>query len=257
MPVALTIAGSDSGGGAGVVADLMTFAAHHVFGAVAVAAITAQNTREVRAVKPVAAELLSAQITAVLTDLAPAAVKIGMLGNASNATAVATTLRKFKVRQVVLDPVMLSKTGARLLDRSGVAVLKKKLLPLALLVTPNLPETEILAGFPLRDAGDRRLAAEAIADMGAGAVLIKGGHSQDHEIVDLLFDGKKFLEFRTFRIDTQATHGTGCTLSSAIAANLARGVALTDAVRNGIEYLRRGLKRGLFPGSGYGCPGHF
>lgn len=257
IPVALTIAGSDSGGGAGIVADLMTFAYHRVFGTVAVAAITAQNTRRLTRSQAVAPEMLSAQIEAVFADLHPQAVKIGMLGTARNVSAAARTLGKWKARNIVVDPILVSKGGVRLLAPSAVAHLKRELFPLATLVTPNLPEAEALVGFPIKDEGDRRLAAGVLADCGAQAVLIKGGHAAGRVISDLFFDGRKFFEFRNFRLDTNATHGTGCTLSSAIAANLARGLPVSQSVKNGIEYLRQCLQRGLFPGEGYGCPGHF
>jgi len=257
LPVALTIAGVDPGGGAGIVADLMTFAAHRVFGTVAVAAITAQNTRELARTSAVSPELLVEQIGAVFSDIAPAAVKVGMLGSARNVTAVARALRKWKARNVVLDPVLVSTSGRRLLPPAGLAALKRDLFPVATVATPNLPEAEAIAGFPIRDEGDRRLAAGVLADLGAEAVLVKGGHGAGREINDLFFDGRKFIAFRNFRIDTEATHGTGCTLSSAIAANLARGASVAEAVRNAIEYLRRALGRGLFPGKGVGTPGHF
>jgi hydroxymethylpyrimidine/phosphomethylpyrimidine kinase len=257
LPVALTVAGVDPGGGAGIVADLMTFAAHRVFGTVAVAAITVQNTRGITRIRAVAAPLLGEQIAAILSDAAPRAVKIGMLGNAANVSAAARALRKGKAKNVVLDPIVHATSGARLLSPAALAAMKRELFPLAALVTPNLPEAETIAGFAIRDEGDLRLAAGVLADLGARAVLIKGGHGDGREIRDLFFDGRKFIEFRNFRIDTQATHGTGCTLSSAIAANLARGAPMPDAVRDGIEYLRRALGRGLFPGKGKGTPGHF
>jgi len=257
LPVALTIAGVDPGGGAGIVADLMTFAAHRVYGTAAVAAITAQNTREITRSQPVAATLLTEQIAAVYRDIGPAAVKIGMLGNGANVTAVARALKKFKASNVVLDPILAATQGRRLLPPAGIAALKRDLFPLATIVTPNLPEAETLAGFPIKDEGDRRLAAGVLADLGAETVLIKGGHGEGREVSDLFFDGRKFMEFRNFRIDTKATHGTGCTLSSAIAANLARGASIAEAVRNSIEYLRRALGRGLFPGHGPGTPDHF
>jgi hydroxymethylpyrimidine/phosphomethylpyrimidine kinase len=257
IPVALTIAGSDSGGGAGIVADLMTFAAHNVFGTVAIAAVTAQNSRKISRAEAVSPELLSSQIDSVYSDFHPAAVKIGMLGNARNVAAVARSLKKWSAVNVVLDPVLVAKSGDRLLDSGAIGPLKKQLLRRAWLVTPNLPEAEALVGFPIRSEGDRRLAAGVLADLGARAVLIKGGHAEGRAISDLFFDGRRFVEFRNFRIDTGATHGTGCTLSAAIAARLARGAKLSDAVKDGIEYLRRCLKRGLHPGSQGGCPGHF
>ena len=257
VPVALSIAGTDSGGGAGIAADLLTFAAHRVFGTIAVAAITVQNTREITRSQAVAADLLSDQIQAVFSDFSPSAVKIGMLATAANVTAAARVLRKWKAKNIVLDPVLLSTTGVRLLAASAIAPLKKALIPLAAILTPNLPEAEALAGFPIRDEGDRRLAAGVLADLGAGSVLLKGGHSHGNQISDLFFDGKRFLEFHNFRLATTATHGTGCALSSAIAANLARGARPAEAVKNGIEYLRGALKRGIFPGQGFGTPGHY
>ena len=257
VPVALAIAGTDSGGGAGLAADLLTFAAHRVFGTIAVAAITVQNTREITRSQAVAADLLADQIQAVFSDFSPSAVKIGMLATAANVTAAARVLRKWKAKNIVLDPVLLSTTGVRLLAASAIAPLKKALIPLAAILTPNLPEAEALAGFPIRDEGDRRLAAGVLADLGAGSVLLKGGHSHGNQISDLFFDGKRFLEFHNFRLATTATHGTGCALSSAIAANLARGARPAEAVKNGIEYLRGALKRGIFPGQGFGTPGHY
>lgn len=257
LPMALTIAGIDPTGGAGIVADLMTFAAHRVYGMAVVAAITTQNTREITRAVAVAPALLGDQIRAVFDDAPPSAVKVGMLGSAGNVAAAAQALRKAKAKNVVVDPVLVSTSGRRLLPAAAVPALKRDIFPLAALVTPNLPEAEALAGFPIRDEGDRRLAAGVIADLGADAVLITGGHGAGREIGDLLFDGRKFIEFRNFRIETAATHGTGCTLSSAIAANLARGVALAESVRNAIEYVRRSLGRGLFPGKGRGTPGHF
>jgi hydroxymethylpyrimidine/phosphomethylpyrimidine kinase len=255
LPVALTIAGVDPGGGAGAVADLMTFAAHRVYGTVA--AITVQNSRGVTRTQPVAARLLEEQIGAILSDAAPRAVKIGMLGNAANVSAAARALKKGKARNVVLDPIIHATSGARFLSSAALGAMKRELFPLSAIVTPNLPEAETIAGFAIRDEGDLRLAAGVLADLGAQAVLIKGGHGEGREIRDLFFDGRKFIDFKNFRIDTEATHGTGCTLSSAIAANLARGAAMADAVRDAIEYLRRALGRGLFPGKGKGTPGHF
>ncbi|MEP6995751.1 MAG: bifunctional hydroxymethylpyrimidine kinase/phosphomethylpyrimidine kinase [Acidobacteriota bacterium] len=254
---AVSIATSDSGGGAGIQADLLTFAAHGVYGATVLAAGTAQNTVRVSGIEPFSTRFLSRQIDAVFSDLHPEAVKIGMLYDAPRIRAVADGLRRHRAKNVVLDPVMVSKTGARLLARSGLASLRTKLLPLCDLVTPNLPEAEALSGVRIRRDADRRLAAGVIADQGARAVLIKGGHGRGADVTDLLFDGRFFTEFRAPRIRTRATHGTGCTLSSAIAANLALGIALEDAILRGIRYLRDGLKKGLFPGSGFGVPDHF
>jgi hydroxymethylpyrimidine/phosphomethylpyrimidine kinase len=254
--VAVSITASDSGGGAGIQADLLTFAAHGVYGATVITALTAQNTVAVLGLELVSPRLLRLQIDAVFGDLKPAAVKIGMLFDAPCIREVAAGLRRWKAKHVVLDPVMVSKSGTRLLKPAAVASLKAELLPLCDLVTPNLPEAAALSGMALRSEADRRVAAGAIADFGARAVLIKGGHGRGREVRDLLFDGAWFTVFSAPRIRTRATHGTGCTLSSAIAANLAKGRSLEDSVLRSIVYLREGLTRGSFPGRGFGVPGH-
>ncbi len=254
---ALSIAASDSGGGAGIQADLLTFAAHGVHGATALSAATAQNTLGVAAIEPLTARFLEKQIDAVFSDLRPRAVKIGMLFDEANIRAVARALRRHRAENVVLDPIMVAKTGARLLARSALASLRRDLLPLCDLVTPNLPEAETLAGMRIRRDGDRRLAAGLIAGLGPRAVLVKGGHRRGESVRDLLFDGAFFIEFVAPRIHTRATHGTGCTLSSAIVANLALGRGLEDSILRAIRYLRAGMERGLFPGKGYGVPDHF
>jgi hydroxymethylpyrimidine/phosphomethylpyrimidine kinase len=255
----VSIAASDSGGGAGIQADLLTFAAHGVHGATVLTAATAQNTREVTAIEPLSPRFIGKQMDAVFDDLEPAAVKIGMLYDAPRIRAVAAGLRRHRrrrgARNVVLDPVMIAKSGARLLSRAAVAELRGRLLPLVDLVTPNLPEAEVLAGMRIRTRADRRVAAAAIYELGPRAVLVKGGHGRGAELRDLLFDGRFFTEFTAPRIRTRATHGTGCTLSSAIAANLALGFPLEDAVVGAIRYLREALERGYFPGRGFGVPG--
>jgi hydroxymethylpyrimidine/phosphomethylpyrimidine kinase len=257
LATAVSIAASDSGGGAGIQADLLTFAAHGVYGATVLTGVTAQNTREVAAIEPVSTRLLAKQIDAVFGDLRPRAVKIGMVFDAARIHAVARGLRRWRARNVVLDPVMVAKTGARLLSPTALGRLRRELLPLCDLVTPNLPEAEALAGVRIRGDADRRLAAGILADLGARAVLVKGGHSRGREVRDLLFDGRFFTEFVAPRLRTRATHGTGCTLSAAIAANLARELRLEDAILEAIRYLRAGLARGLFPGRGFGVPDHF
>lgn len=256
-PVALSIATSDSGGGAGIQADLLTFAAHRVYGATVLAAGTAQNSRAVTGIETFSTRFLEKQIDAVFSDLRPRAVKIGMLFDAPRIRAVAAGLERHGARNVVLDPVMVAKTGARLLAASAVRSLKADLLPLCDLVTPNLPEAEALSGIKIRGAGDRRLAAGILADLGARTVLIKGGHSRGAEVRDLFFDGQFFIEFVAPRIRTRATHGTGCTLASAITANLALGRPMEEAILRAIQYLRAGLRHGLFPGRGFGTPDHF
>ncbi|HEY7573874.1 MAG TPA: bifunctional hydroxymethylpyrimidine kinase/phosphomethylpyrimidine kinase [Thermoanaerobaculia bacterium] len=253
----LSIASSDSGGGAGIQADLLTFAAHGLHGATVIVAATAQNSRGVFGIEPLSPAFVRRQMDAVFSDFRPRAVKIGMLFDAPRIRAVAAGLRRWKARGVVLDPVMVSKSGARLLSRRSVGALKKELLPLADLVTPNLPEAQALTGLALRTESDRRLAAGILADLGAKAVLVKGGHARGGEVRDLLFDGRAFTVFAAPRLRTRATHGTGCALSSAIAANLALGRSLEDSVERSIAYLRAGLSRGRFPGKGFGVPDRF
>ena len=256
LATVVSIATSDSGGGAGIQADLLTFAAHGVYGATVLAAGTAQNSRAITGIETFSTRFLARQIDAVFSDYRPRAVKIGMLFDAPRIRTVARGLRRHRAGNVVIDPVMVAKTGARLLAAKAVASLKRDLLPLADLVTPNLPEAAALSGLPVRTSADRRVAAGAIADLGARAVLVKGGHGRGAEVRDLLFDGRFFTEFVAPRIRTRATHGTGCTLSSAIAANLALGRDLEDAVLAAIQYLRAGLSRGIFPGRGFGVPDH-
>ncbi len=180
-----------------------------------------------------------------------------MLVDAPRIRTVAAALERHRARNVVIDPVMVSKSGARLLSKGAIGTLRSRLLPLADLVTPNIPEAEALAGMRIRNAADRRLAAGLIAELGARAVLIKGGHARGAHTRDVLFDGRFFTEFVAPRIATRATHGTGCTLSAAIAANLALGHPLEEAILRAIQYLRAGLARGAFPGKGWGVPDHF
>jgi len=255
--VAVSIAASDSGGGAGIQADLLTFAAHGVYGATVLTAGTAQNTRGVRAIEGFSAAFLRGQLEAVFEDLRPRAVKIGMLLDAPRIRVVARALARHRTKNVVLDPVMVSKSGARLLAAGALAGLRRELLPLSDLVTPNRPEAEALARMRIRSDADRREAAGVIADLGARAVLLKGGHGRGTVVRDLLFDGRFFTEFAAPRLRTRATHGTGCTLSSAIAANLALGRGLEDSILRAIAYLRDALAHGLFPGGGWGVPDHF
>ena len=255
--VVLSIAASDSGGGAGIQADLLTLAAHGVYGATAVTAVTAQNTRGITAVEPVSVRLLADQLKAVFSDLHPSAVKIGVLHDARRVRTVAAALRRWKARHVVLDPVLSASTGEPLLSSSALGALRRELLPRCDLVTPNLAEAQALADIPIRDEADRRLAAAILAELGAKAVLVTGGHGRGATVSDLLFDGRRFLEYRHPRVATRATHGTGCALSSAIAANLALGRSLETSVGRAIRYLEAGLRRGLFPGRGRGVPDRF
>ncbi len=241
---AVTIAGSDSGGGAGIQADLRTFAAHGVHGATVVVAGTAQNSRGVISVEPFPARFVTEQLEAVLSDR-PSAVKIGMLYDAPHVRAVASGLRRHRPRNVVLDPVVRATSGAALLSPAGVRELRRTLLPLADLVTPNLDEAALLAGLAIATDSDRREAARRIARLGPRAVLVKGGHGAGDEIRDLLWDGRRFRAFDHLRVATTATHGTGCTLSAAIAANLALGRTLEEAVARAIRYVAAALRRGV------------
>ena len=220
---ALTIAGSDSSGGAGIQADLKTFAALGVYGTSAITAVTAQSTVGIVDVVTLSADFVTAQMEAVAGDMAVHATKTGMLATAAIVEAVAAAIKALELPQVVVDPVMVSKSGAYLLDDDGVMMLRAELLPCAAVVTPNIPEAEMLSGRRIESIEDARAAAFEIQQIGASAVVITGGHAPGDEIVDLLFDGHLFTELQTTRIATPNTHGTGCTFASAIAANLALG----------------------------------
>lgn len=259
-PIALTIAGSDSGGGAGIQADLKAFSALGVYGCSVIAALTAQNTRAVTGVLDVAPEFVRAQIDAVFDDIAVDAVKIGMLSRPETIAAVAAGLQAHKPRHVVLDPVMVAKSGDALLQADAVASLRELLLPLATVITPNLPEAATLLGEdPVRDVEDMEGCAERLLSLGAGAVLLKGGHFTTNESPDLLHDGKAAAWFRAKRVDTANTHGTGCTLSSAIAAGLARGLELGAAVSEAKAYIGAAIATAdtLNVGGGHGPVHHF
>ncbi|MGW8268508.1 MAG: bifunctional hydroxymethylpyrimidine kinase/phosphomethylpyrimidine kinase, partial [Longimicrobiales bacterium] len=226
LPIALTIAGSDSGGGAGIQADLKTFHAFGVFGTSAVTAITAQNTLGVSAIHPVPLEVVRGQIEAVADDLRPAAFKTGMLASAALVSTVARAIRDFQLPNYVMDPVMVATSGDRLLDADAEFALTQELLPLATLVTPNLHEARILTGAPVTTLEEMGIAARRLVEKGAGAALVKGGHLGKGEAVDLFWDGSREATWRRLRMETPHTHGTGCTLSAAVAAGLARGLPL-------------------------------
>ncbi|HJW14073.1 MAG TPA: bifunctional hydroxymethylpyrimidine kinase/phosphomethylpyrimidine kinase [Thermoanaerobaculia bacterium] len=254
---AVTIAMSDSAGGAGIQADLLTFAAHGVHAASVLVAATAQSTLRITGIEPLSPAFIRRQMDAVFPDIRPAAVKIGALYDAARIRVVAAGLARHRAKNVVLDPVLAAKAGASLLAPSAISSLLEELFPHCDLVTPNLPEAEALAGIRIRDSADKREAARVLASFGCRAVLIKGGHAKGREVTDLFYDGHRFREISHPRIRTRATHGTGCTLSAAIAANLALGHGLESSVRRAIRYLGAGLERGIFPGRGWGVPDHF
>lgn len=253
IPIALTIAGSDSGGGAGIQADLKTFAAFGVHGLSAITALTAQNTQEVRGVLAVDPLFVAAQIDAVATDLRPDATKTGMLGTAEIVEIVAAKVREHGLAPLVVDPVLASTTGSSLLDADALDVLRRRLLPLATIVTPNLAEAETLVGYPLRFSADLREAARRIQALGPRAVVVTGGHLADsQEAVDLLLTGDEFHEFRGPHLDARNTHGTGCTFASAIAAALALGLSLVDSVDGAKKLVAEAIRYGLAVGRGSG-----
>lgn len=257
-PTALTIAGSDSGGGAGIQADLKAFEANGVFGMSVITALTAQNTREVTAVHAVPPAFLAAQLDAVASDLPVGAVKTGMLGTADVVEAVAAGLARWHLGPVVVDPVMVSKGGHPLLAPDAVAAVRARMLPLADVLTPNAHEAEALVGFPVRTLADARRAADALLAGGPRAVLVKGGHLDDEaDAVDLLAtaDGEEWT-LRMPRLDTPHTHGTGCTYASAIAARLARGEDLLTAVTRARAYLQAAIATAPGLGGGHGPTRH-
>jgi len=252
-PRALTIAGSDSGGGAGIQADLKTFSALGVYGMTAITAVTVQNTRGVSGYKALSPALVADQIRAVATDIGVDAAKTGMLATASIVDAVADAVAETGIGNLVVDPVSVSKHGHALLEPEAVDALRTRILPLAALVTPNLPEASGLAGFDVGSRDDMRRAADAVLAMGPGAVLVKGGHLDGaDDASDLLVDREGELWLSSPRIDTPHTHGTGCTLSAAIAAHLARGDSLRDAVAAGKAFVTEAIRHALAIGGGIG-----
>jgi hydroxymethylpyrimidine/phosphomethylpyrimidine kinase len=257
MHTALTIAGSDSGGGAGIQADLKTFAAHKVFGTSAITAVTAQNTLGVTMWHAVATDLVTAQIEAVAGDIGPEAVKIGMLGSAAIVEAVAAAIAGLDLPHVVVDPVMVAKGGDRLLEEDAVVAIRSELLPRAHVVTPNIPEAEVLAGIAIRSIEDMHAAAQRILKLGPRVVLVKGGHLEGPESVDVACTAHGAFELRRPRIETRHTHGTGCTLSSAIAANLALGFDDQTALSRARDYLDGAIRHAPGLGRGHGPLAHF
>jgi hydroxymethylpyrimidine/phosphomethylpyrimidine kinase len=257
VPVALTIAGSDSGAGAGIQADLKTFAANGVYGLSVITAITAQNTLGVRAVQEIDPRVVRAQLDAVAEDFPIGAAKTGMLSSAEIIAAVVQGLRAHRLPHLVVDPVMVAKSGDRLLREDAIDALRRHLLPLAEVVTPNLPEAETLTGATVTTTADRIAAARAILALGAGSVVIKGGHGDEDPVLDLLVDAAGVQEFRAPRIAGTSTHGTGCTFSAAIAAGLARGLGVGAAVGEARAYLSAAMAQAPQLGHGHGPLNHF
>ena len=262
MRTALTIAGSDPSGGAGIQADLKTFAAFGVYGASAITAITVQSTKGVDGVAPLSADLVTAQIEALAGDLDIAATKIGMLATSAIVEAVAAAIEELDLPLVVLDPVLVSSSGSRLLDDDGVAALREALIPLARVVTPNIPEAEALSGVRITTPADTRAAARRIQEMGAAAGIITGGHgaatmADGGTVDDLVLDGDTFVEYRVARVDSPHTHGTGCTFASAVAAGLALGHSLADAAARAQRYVAGAIAHAPGIGHGRGPLDHF
>lgn len=252
IPRALTIAGSDSGGGAGIQADLKTFAVHRVHGMSAITALTAQNTRGVSGIHAVPADFVRAQIDAVVSDIGVDATKTGMLASVDIIEAVAAAVREHRLSPLVVDPVMVAQSGARLLSADAHAAMLRVLLPLAALVTPNVPEAEVLTGVSIASVDDMRRAARVLIERGATACLLKGGHLEGGDAVDVYDDGHEVRLLRAPRLATVHTHGTGCQLSAAITANLARGQSLPDAVDRAKRFITAAIQHGLAVGHGHG-----
>jgi len=255
MKVALTIAGSDSGGGAGIQADLRTFAAHGLHGTSAITAVTAQNSVAVLDWVALEPRMVVAQIEAVAADMPVAAAKTGMLANAAIVEAVAAAVERLRLPFLVVDPVMVAKSGDRLLDAAAEAAVRLRLFPLATVATPNLPEAEALLGRPVATLEEMREAARALHALGPRAVVVKGGHLEG-DAVDVLFDGHTMEELRVARIATRNTHGTGCTYSAAIAARLALGDGVRDAVRAAKAYVTEAIRGSYAVGRGHGPVDH-
>ena len=256
MQIALTIAGSDSGGGAGIQADLKTFHQYGVFGTSVIVALTAQNTLGVHAVHAAPDSMVEAQLAALASDLPPAALKTGMLATASLVHLVAAAIKRYDWTNFVCDPVMVASSGDRLLDPSAEIVVRERLLPLAALVTPNLDEAEILAATEVRDLVQMEQAGRRMLELGAGAVLVKGGHLPGDLMTDVLVTRAGVRRYTHARVQTNSTHGTGCTLSAAITAGLALGRPLEETVTDGLDFLHRAIAAAPAIGSGHGPVNH-
>jgi len=257
VKIALTIAGSDSGGGAGIQADLKTFHQFGVFGTSVITAVTAQNTVGVRAWEPVSIDLVTRQLDAVADDLPPAATKSGMLGSASLVETVADGIARRRLPNYVLDPVMIATSGDRLLDRDAERLVVRRLVPLATVVTPNLDEAAVLVGGEVRTPADMERAGRALVRLGARAALVKGGHLAGEQVVDVLVADGAARRFTRPRLETPSTHGTGCTLSAAVAAGLAHGRPLERAVEDALDFVHRAIAAAPGLGRGHGPLNHF
>lgn len=256
MKKLLTIAGSDSCGGAGIQADLKTFSAHGVFGMSVITAVTAQNTQGVFAVQDISLDIIKKQIEVIFDDISVDAVKIGMVSKTETIHIIAETLSKYDVRNLVIDPVMISKSGFDLLKPDAKEALIKYLLPIATVVTPNLPEAEVITGFEIKTIEEMKKAAEKIYEMGPKYVLVKGGHLEG-EAIDILYDGTNFTYYNSPRINTKNTHGTGCTLSSAIASNLGKELPINKAIEEAKKYITTAIEKSFSIGKGVGPVHHF
>lgn len=256
MKKVLTIAGSDCSGGAGIQADLKTFSAHGVYGMSVIVSVVAENTCRVIGIEDISPEMIKSQIKAVFEDIPADAVKVGMLSGVSCMKAVSESLKEFRPSNVVIDPVMIAKGGQPLMQRSAMEFFISELIPLADMITPNIPEAEEITGMKIYSTDHMKDAARVIYKLGAGSVLVKGGHLEG-DATDILFDGKSFYPFNTRRINTKNTHGTGCTFSSAIASNLALGMNSQDAVQKAKEYVTKAIEYSLDIGKGHGPTNHF
>jgi hydroxymethylpyrimidine/phosphomethylpyrimidine kinase len=253
---ALTIAGSDCSGGAGIQADLKTFSAHGVYGMSVIVSVVAENTCRVIDIQDISADMIKKQLDAVFEDIAADAVKIGMLSGRDCMEAVADKLKEYAPANVVIDPVMIAKGGCALMQQNSISYFKSELIPLADILTPNIPEAEAITGLEISTISDMKRAAEEIYFMGAKSVLVKGGHLIG-DAEDILFDGNSYYSFTTKRINTKNTHGTGCTFSSAIASNLALGIERLNAVEKAKEYVTMAIEHSLDIGKGHGPTNHF
>jgi hydroxymethylpyrimidine/phosphomethylpyrimidine kinase len=256
MKNVLTIAGSDSCGGAGIQADLKTFSAHGTYGMSVITAVTAQNTQGVFAVEDISVGVIEAQMDAIFQDIEVHGVKIGMVSKSETIRAIASKIKEYKPSNVVVDPVMISKSGFDLLKPEAKETLKTELIPLSHLTTPNIPEAEVITGMKIKNIEDMKEAAKLINKLGVKNVLVKGGHLEDSAI-DVLYDGEEFYLYESQRIETKNTHGTGCTLSSAITSNLAKGMSVSEAIGEAKKYITIAIENSFELGKGVGPTHHF